>query len=491
MRRPTSVRFLGPADPAAGALLVLVGAVAVASDRRVGGPAGRRSAWLRSGRVLVVAMLVLREVTLNGVYGDDELTDEEVRGAVARAPRRLLRQALQLVAAARLRRHRRLGAAAALDPEERQEPLPAAARAPGPRRPGPPGGAPRAPWARSSAGFVIAFEPDLALSDLIAPAGGRLPRLLGHQRAAGDAGGRRRRQGRSRGAPSSSKPGVGIATAAAVVVAAIAIVLHADPPQRARTRSSSRWRAAAATDLAQLCSLPANRALFAGTHNSFSAADSPGWLIANQRRNIASQLRDGIRLFLIDPHWGVEDDEGRVRTDFEAEGRDRNRVAKNLPPKVLAAVRRLTGRVGLREEGGRGARVWLCHTTCELGATRMSEVLDEFRGFLDRNRGRGSWLFFVEPYVPPAEIDQAFPGRGPRRPGGDAAAQGANPDLGPAGPGRHPRLIVFTENDGGTPVPWYIDSYAFRLQHPPLGATRSSAETACAPNRGEPQEAPS
>ena len=43
---------------------------------------------------------------------------------------------------------------------------------------------------------------------------------------------------------------------------------------------------------------------------------------------IERQLEDGIRLFLIDPHWGVEDAQGRVRTDFDAEHRDRNRVAE-------------------------------------------------------------------------------------------------------------------------------------------------------------------
>ena len=60
--------------------------------------------------------------------------------------------------------------------------------------------------------------------------------------------------------------------------------------------------------------------VFAGTHNSFSAADSSGWFIANQRRTIERQLADGIRLFLIDTHWGIEDAQGRVRTDFESEG---------------------------------------------------------------------------------------------------------------------------------------------------------------------------
>ena len=94
--------------------------------------------------------------------------------------------------------------------------------------------------------------------------------------------------------------------------------------------------------------------MFAGTHNSFSAADSPGWLIANQKRTIQRQLDDGIRLFLIDTHWGVKGSDGRVRTDFESEGTDRNKVVKALPP-ADAGRRRARRRAG-RASGERARR---------------------------------------------------------------------------------------------------------------------------------------
>ena len=375
------IRFLGLLTPLLAAL-VLIGAVAVASDRRVG--VLRVAIGMAAvGALLVVAMLVLREVTLNGVYGDDELTDEDVRGAVAGLldaffgklfSWSLLLAFVGIVVS---------GAAAALDPHEVRSPSQRLrerlARTPrttwGPRR-ARHGRDRRRLCDRVRAG--PGCRPDRA-------GGGGLPRLLGRQRAAGDAGGPRRGPGREPRSAESTACGWALATAAAVV-AAIGLVLvltlrSADDP---KLESLARG---GCNGSAGLCSLPANRAVFAGTHNSFSAADSPGWLIANQRRGVSRQLRDGIRLFLIDPHWGVEDEQGRVRTDFEAEGRDRNRVAKNLPPQVLAAAERLTGSLGLREQEGGEREIFLCHTTCELGATRMSEVLDEFRGFLDRNRG--------------------------------------------------------------------------------------------------------
>ena len=126
-----------------------------------------------------------------------------------------------------------------------------------------------------------------------------------------------------------------------------------------------------------LCDQRLNEVAFAGTHNSFSAADSPGWFLTNQRRTIERQLEDGIRLFLLDPHWGIEAADGRVNTDFEAEGRDRNKVVKALPPEVLAAAERLAGSVGsARRCRPRATARSSCATPCvSLGATRMVEAL--------------------------------------------------------------------------------------------------------------------
>ena len=103
---------------------------------------------------------------------------------------------------------------------------------------------------------------------------------------------------------------------------------------------------------------------------------------------------------------------------------------------MLAAAERLTGSLGLREEEGGEPEIFLCHTTCELGATRMSEVLDEFGGFLDRNRGE-VLVVFVEPYVPPAEIDQAFQDAGLDDQVVTLRRNEPIPTLGPARPGRH------------------------------------------------------
>ena len=111
-----------------------------------------------------------------------------------------------------------------------------------------------------------------------------------------------------------------------------------------------------------LCELPLNEAVCAGTHNSFSAADSPGWFITNQRHTIQRQLADGIRLFLIDPHWGVEGERGKRPHRLRRGGRATATVwPRRLPPKVRKAAQRIAGRLGAG--GGQGGERGCCSAT--------------------------------------------------------------------------------------------------------------------------------
>jgi hypothetical protein len=271
------------------------------------------------------------------------------------------------------------------------------------------------------------------------------------------------------------------AGAAGVVVlgAAVALVLvvtggGADP--RAAERVAYRGKCNGSFGL---CDVRLNEAVFAGTHNSFSAADSPGWFIANQKHTIGRQLKDGIRLFLIDAHWGIRDDEGKVRTDFASEGRDRNRVAKSLPPEVLKAAERLAGRLGAGSTKGE-RDLWLCHTVCELGATRMVDSLEGIRKFLDENRGEVV-ILFIEPYVAPADIAKVFERSGLDRYVVTLARDEPLPTLGQL-VRRNRRVVVFTEKDADGTVPWYLDGFSF-IQDTPLGATKVS-QLRCRRERG-------
>jgi hypothetical protein len=229
-----------------------------------------------------------------------------------------------------------------------------------------------------------------------------------------------------------------------------------------------------------LCERRLNEVVIPATHNSFSAAERPGWLFANQRHGIARQLDDGIRGLLLDVHYGVRDPEsGRVRTDVRAEGIDRNRVARELSPEALETADRLAGGVGLGRLAG-PRRPYLCHTLCELGAEPFVTELIAVRRFLERHRG-DVVVLFLEPYAPPDEIERSLRGAGLLRYAAALRRDRPLPTLGElVASGR--RLVVFSESQGGA-RPWYLPGFSF-VQDTPLGA-REPHELSCARFRGD------
>jgi hypothetical protein len=468
------VRVLGVVLPIAG-LLLLCGAVAIAPDRRV---AVLRSglAVSTAGVVVAVVLIVLRARTIAGVHGEDELTDDEMRdaarGVIDAFAGDLIVWALLLALGGLV-----LGAAAAaLDPEDVERPLTRLRRRVAER--------PATTWGRAlrgalalGAGVVVLLSPELAIdigallvgavliffgaSELLALLQGRAPG----------------REGQPVRARAFAVAGVaGLVIAGAVTALVIVGTDSAEEPQARVAGSSAR----SCNGAVSLCELPLNEVVFAGTHNSFSAADSPGWLIPNQRRTIKRQLADGVRLFLIDPHWGVEDSEGKVRTDFGAEARDRNRVAGAMPPEVREAAQRVAGRLGAGDLEGGERDVWLCHNVCELGATKMVDTLREIREFLDNNRGEVV-ILFLEPYVPPKDIARVFREAGMDRYLATLDRDEPLPALGDL-VREDRRVIVITENDADGTPPWYMDGFSF-VQDTPLGA-RKVSQLSCARNRG-------
>lgn len=466
LRAGDQLRTLGVVLPLL-ALLAFVASIAVAPDRRTGVLRAGVAAGT-AGVVLAVVLLILRERTLAGVIGADEVTDAEMRGAVGGLLDAYFGGLVAWALAIGFGGVVIAGAAAALDPSDVEAPAARLRRGLLTR--------PQRTWLRALrgaallvVGVVIALEPTLALrvgaivvgAYLVFAGTGELLVLLGRR---GEAPARAERL-RKRALVAAG--GVAVVVVAAVAFAVLTLTSDDDEPASATV--------ATATDTLRcngsfaLCELRLNEAVFAGTHNSFSAADSPNWFITNQRRTIERQLADGIRLFLIDPHWGVADGQ-RVRTDFASEGRDRNRVAKGLPPPVLAAAQRLAGRVGLGDSGGR-REVWLCHTVCELGATRMSDALDDVRRFLEANRGE-IVILFIEPYVPPTQIAREFRRAGLTRYLATLERDTPLPTLG-AMVRSNRRLVVLTEKDATGSVPWYLDGFSF-VQDTPLGAERTS-----------------
>jgi hypothetical protein len=262
-----------------------------------------------------------------------------------------------------------------------------------------------------------------------------------------------------------------LALLAAIAVAAVALIVTrpwdtADAPRQCNGSAA-------------LCDRRLDQVVFAATHNSYAASDQPGWRFASQRHDIARQLDDGIRGLLLDVHFGVPDAAtGRVRTDLRAEGSDRNKVAQQVPAPALALADRLAGRVGAGTLDG-PSEPYLCHTLCELGAEPLADELAVIRRFLERDPGQ-VLILIVEDYVPPATIERSFADAGLLPYVATLRRDAPLPTLGALSrSGR--RLVVFAEDDGGSPA-WYMPAFAF-IQDTPLGAVRPS-QLSCARFRG-------
>jgi hypothetical protein len=336
---------------------------------------------------------------------------------------------------------------------------------------------PPARFARSVAliglGALLVLEPALVWRALLAVAG-VVVALIGAAQLSGD---RTQDQPATRARAAAPLQLTGAIAGVLVLTAiAVAIVL---PAPRAAGPVASALATGACNGSRALCGRRLNRVVFPSTHNSFAAADEPGWLFANQRYGIARQLRDGIRGFLIDIHYGVRDPaRGRVRTDLAGEHSSRNKVAKELSPRALRIADRVAGRVGASVPSGERSP-YLCHTLCELGAEPLDAQLRLFRSFLTLNR-REVVVLFVEPYVPVGELERALKRTDLLEEAAELSRDEPLPTL------RQliradTRLVILAEKDGGE-RPWYLPGFSF-AQDTPLG-TRSAAGLRCERYRG-------
>lgn len=459
------------------ALLLLVGAIALARDRS---RAFARFA-LALGIVATVAEIALgtaRTIVTRSLEGTEEIPTADLRAAAAGVWDAFLGDlAGLLVIAAVVGFVLAAGVLSAVDPEAIRRQATRLVRRPESRT---------ALGARgvvlTLAGIAVLLDPAIALRALAYLIGAALIYLgstelltaLGRERRRADAPGTGERP--------RSRRRVAVVLAAAVLTfaaasGAAALVLHEDSPI-----TLAATPAAGCNGLQQLCGKRLNEVVWPGTHNSMAAADVAGWSIPDQRRSIARQLDDGIRLFLLDPHYGRVLSNGRVQTDFQAEGRNANKVAAELSPDALAAVDRLGVNL-TASTGARGAKeVFLCHTVCELGATRFTETLTTMRAYL-RAHPSTVLMLILENYVTDEDLQTAFAStkmedyavtlkRGEPLP---TLQQLLDDD-------KH--LVVFTEEPPTGAVPWLNDAFTF-IQDTPLG-NRSADQlaTKCTRYRG-------
>jgi hypothetical protein len=133
---------------------------------------------------------------------------------------------------------------------------------------------------------------------------------------------------------------------------------------------------------ARLCDRHVDQVAFLATHNAMAAPDEPGWLFAAQDAGISEQLNDGVRALLIDTQYGISTTRG-VATQVSGENTKRAKLVAELGEPFVAAAERLRRRIGRNPKGK--PQVFLCHTLCEVGATRALDALRAVHRFLVRN----------------------------------------------------------------------------------------------------------
>jgi hypothetical protein len=234
---------------------------------------------------------------------------------------------------------------------------------------------------------------------------------------------------------------------------------------------------------AELCGRPYDQVTYLTTHNAMSAADQPGWYLAEQSHGVVDQLGGGVRALMLDVWKAVPAGEyaSSLTVDL-TEGRAQLEESFGAP--AVASAERLVQQV-VGEPTGPPA-LYLCHGLCEIGSTPLAPTLGELRAWLDANPDEVVTLL-VENHVPADDIGAAV------------VAAGLAPYVYDPGDGRTwptlremirsgQRLVVMTEEGQGSgDYPWLANAFALTQDTP---YTFPDVESfSCEPNRG-PSDAP-
>jgi hypothetical protein len=209
--------------------------------------------------------------------------------------------------------------------------------------------------ATAALGAALSYGALRVLFDLLArPAGGGAAARRGRRRAAGLAG----------------------TLATLLALGAAAYLALARPATHAGTL--------ACNGRVEYCTRRLDQLALPTTHNAMATA-ADGFLLPNQERGVARQLRDGVRAFQIDAYLGSIRMDGTVRRVYTDLTEEKVRtIADAVGPELAARALTFRTVMGPPPEHAR-QDVYLCHNFCELGATKMSSTLRSHRRFLEQH----------------------------------------------------------------------------------------------------------
>jgi hypothetical protein len=241
-----------------------------------------------------------------------------------------------------------------------------------------------------------------------------------------------------------------------------------------------------------LCDRPLADVALPATHNAMSGADVPGYLFANQEHGVPQQLDDGVRALLIDAHYGIPANGGKVKTDLEnPSSKERKEYEKELGPQAVDAALRIRDRLVTGPDAEHA--IYFCHRFCELGAVPGDEMLSDIRDFVVQHPDQ-VLVVDVEDYVKPADFVAAVQKAGLDQYAYSGPITSSTPTLREMIDSGKP-VIFMAENKAGV-EPWYRNGYDDVIQETPYHFTDPAELTdakqvpqSCKPNRG-PADAP-
>lgn len=271
-----------------------------------------------------------------------------------------------------------------------------------------------------------------------------------------------------------------VAAGLVVALVGIAALVAIWPREGSLTRLVGRDDADACNGHVELCDRRYDEVAYPATHNSMSAADEPGWFLAEQPTGVLGQLRDGIRVLLVDTWYGRETDrEDVVATAGRARAEAVRQATEAYGTAIMDSALRVRAALGAVPRGPE--KVYLCHAMCELGATELEPLLERVRAWMD-DHPREVVTLLVQDEVTPTDlaavVEQAglLPLVHTQRAGRPWPTLRRMIDSGR-------RLVVLQENvGGGVLFPWLLDAFAW-VQDTPFDFRRADAMS-CARNRG-------
>ncbi|MEO8851405.1 MAG: hypothetical protein ABI360_06715, partial [Allobranchiibius sp.] len=154
------------------------------------------------------------------------------------------------------------------------------------------------------------------------------------------------------------------------VVAALVLSL-ALPSSRALPAQPAEAGAAGDTrcnGFIELCDRAYNDVAYPSTHNSMSAADEPGWYLAEQPTGLVGQLKAGIRVLLIDSWYGQRTSAGGVTNAAKDKAKGLAQAKADFGSGTIDSAIRLRNAFAGTPVGP--VEPYLCHGVCDICATK-------------------------------------------------------------------------------------------------------------------------